>query len=167
MKIGGEISGFNVSSRGLSIQRKKMNLIAENIANADTVEAANGKPYKRQFLQVVNKSNGFANRLNVEGANMKLNVTNKNHITTAEAFPGNSETNAASNINYNVKEDTKQGDVVFMPNHPNADENGYVELSNVNVVTEMVEMISASRSYEANLTAFNTSKQMAKDALEI
>ena len=54
-----------------------------------------------------------------------------------------------------------------MPDHPDADENGYVQMSNVNIITEMVEMIAATRSYEANLTALNSAKQIAKDSLEI
>ena len=67
----------------------------------------------------------------------------------------------------NVVEDKTEGDWVHMPEHPDANEEGYVELSNVNVINEMIDMIAATRSYEANLTAFNASKQMAKDALEI
>ncbi len=168
MKIGANMSGFDVSSKGLSIQRKKMNLIAENIANADTVNAKTGKPYKRQFLEVANTGNNFAGQLNIEGGRMKLNISNANHISTSGSI---TQTGIAGepgkDIKLDVKEDKAQGDVVFMPDNPNADANGYVELSNVNVITEMVEMISASRSYEANLTAFNASKQMAKDALEI
>ena len=165
MKVGNIVNGFAISSKGLSIQRKKMNLIAENIANADTVRAESGQPYKRQYLEVSSRKNAFANQLNVEGDKMRLNVTNNSHIANAGSLAAGER--GSSDINYEVIEDDQKGEVVFMPNHPDADEQGYVELANVNVITEMVEMIAASRSYEANLTAFNASKQMAKDALEI
>jgi flagellar basal-body rod protein FlgC len=65
------------------------------------------------------------------------------------------------------KQTRKKGELIYMPDHPDADQNGYVKMSNVNVINEMVDMIAASRSYEANLTAFNSSKQMAKDSLDI
>ena len=63
--------------------------------------------------------------------------------------------------------DSTPGQLVYMPDHPDADEKGYVMMPNVNVVTEMVDMISATHSYEANLTVFNSSKQIAKDSLDI
>ena len=73
------------------------------------------------------------------------------------------------NINFNAMEnvDNSEGELVYMPDHPDANEDGYVHMPNVNVITEMVDMISASRSFEANLTAFNAAKQIAKDSLEI
>ena len=64
-------------------------------------------------------------------------------------------------------EDKAHGELVYMPDHPDANAEGYVELPNVNVINEMVDMIAASRSFEANLTAFNSAKQIAKDSLEI
>ena len=70
-------------------------------------------------------------------------------------------------LNIEVEEDSSTGELIFMPNHPDADENGYVESSNVNVINEMVEMIEATRNYEANLKALNASKEMIKDSLEI
>ena len=71
------------------------------------------------------------------------------------------------NLITQVSEDQKEGDLIYQPDHPDADENGYVRMPNVNIITEMVDMIAASRAYEANLTALNTSKQLAKDSLEI
>jgi len=73
----------------------------------------------------------------------------------------------APSLEFNVNDDTTQGDIVYMPEHPDANQDGYVQLSNINTINEMVDMIAATRSYEANLTAFNSSKQMAKDSLEI
>ena len=139
MKLGDNLSGFKVSATGLSIQRKKMNLIAENIANAENTRTETGDPYKRKFMIVSNE--------------------------TEQLYVNNNKMD--NDLKVEVIEDEKEGEMIFLPSHPDADEKGYVQMSNVNVVQEMVEMIAASRSYEANLTALNASKEMAKDSLEI
>ena len=166
MKINSLFPGFNISAKGLSIQRKRMNLIAENIANADVTRTADGEPYKRKVLTVTAKNNSFENNLAVEGSNLKLNVTNGAHIANTGSVPFDSNTGQYS-LNFKEVTDQTPGDTVYMPGNPNADSEGYVKESNVNIVNEMVDMISASRSYEANLTALNSSKQMVKNALEI
>ena len=165
MKIGGNFPAFDLSANGLSVQRKKMNIIAENIANADTVRSDNGLPYQKKFLTVKRNNNLFPAPIDAEGKILRLNTSNNNHISTSSAvrtYNGSQE-----NIKMEENVDKSQGDIVYSPDHPNADENGYVEISNVNIITEMVEMIAATRSYEANLTALNASKQIAKDSLEI
>ncbi len=165
MKIGPTFPGFDISAQGLSIQRKRMNIIAENIANADVTRAADGQPYQRKYLEVTASQNPFANNLSSEASTLQLNVTEPGHISTPEIM--------ASSTNNNLLDTTKEmtdrtpGDIVYEPDNPNANDKGYVQESNVNIVTEMVDMISASRSYEANLTALNSSKQMAKDSMEI
>ncbi len=166
MKINGTFPGFDISAQGLSIQRKRMNLIAENIANADVTRTADGQPYKRKFLEVVAKQNPYTNSLPSEAPTLSLNVNNEAQISNPEIIQNEI---GADNSAFNYKEmtDQKLGDVVYQPDSPNADAKGYVQESNVNIVTEMVDMISASRSYEANLTALNTSKQMVKDSLGI
>jgi flagellar basal-body rod protein FlgC len=165
MKVGPSFSGYDVSAKGLSVQRKRMNLIAENIANADVTKTANGQPYRRKFLQVTASKTQFADNLNAEGNTLQLNVSEVGHIP----FPGQTPivNNNEKNIAVNEVTDQKQGSVVYMPESPDANTDGYVEESNVNIVTEMVDMISATRSYEANLTALNSSKQLTKDALDI
>ncbi len=165
MKINTKLPGFGISAYGLSIQRKRMNLIAENIAKANTVRDVNGQPYQRKTLLVKQKKNQFANSLNGNQNTIKLKMTNENHIPNAIV----KQTNGKKPENLNIKEiiDKSEGEIVYMPDHPNADENGYVQMSNVNTITEMVDMIAATRSYEANLTALNSSKQMIKDTLEI
>ena len=165
MKVGGNFSGFDISAKGLSIQRKKMNLIAENIANADTVRTQNGQPYQRKTLEVTQKQDIFLSNLSAGNQTLKLNTTNKNHISAPVQSTAINENEQG--IKFNELNDTREGDIVYMPDHPDADEEGYVQMSNVNIITEMVDMIAASRSYEANLTALNASKQIAKDSLEI
>ncbi len=166
MKVGGRFSAFDISSVGLSIQRKKMNLIAENIANAETTRTDKNTPYKRQFFKISAAKTSFPEAIKTEGIKMKLNTTEAAHFSGIDESPS-AEQKVDSGLKAEVQEDKTPGEKIFMPNHPDADENGYVEMSNVNIITEMVEMISATRSYEANLTALNSTKQMAKDSLEI
>lgn len=165
MKIGDNFFGFGISSKGLSIQRKKMNLIAENLAKSNTVRTEDGKPINRKQLNVVQHKNVFKNFFDDLKQTIGLSTTKPDHISRGNRFEMSSKTNAG--LEFNVQEDKSAGDIVYMPEHPHADKDGYVQLSNINTITEMVDMIAATRSYEANLTAFNSSKQMAKDALEI
>ena len=165
MKIGDNFLGFGISSKGLSIQRKKMNLIAENLANGNTVRTEDGKPINRKILTVKQKDTPFNNAFNDMKSTIKLSTTSSNHIASPSGFEFN--TQQTNGLEFNIKDDTKQGDIVYMPDHPDANEDGYVQLSNINTISEMIDMIAATRSFEANLTAFNSSKQMAKDSLEI
>jgi len=166
LKIGDNYPGFNISAKGLSIQRQKMNVIAENIANADTIRTENGQPYKRKFLTVEQKPDIFDFPGNISGQTIKLAVTDDAHISNPAALIDQTRGDK-TNLQAEEQTDQSKGEIVYMPDSPYADEKGYVEMSNVDIITEMVEMIAASRSYEANLTALNSSKQMAKDSLEI
>ena len=166
MKVGGKFSAFDISSVGLSIQRKRMNLIAENIANAETTRTDKNGPYKRQYFKITAAKTSFPDAIKSEGIKMKLNTSEPSHFTGInETTTGQQKVD--SGLKAEVLQDNTQGEKIFLPNHPDADEDGYVEMSNVNIITEMVEMISATRSYEANLTALNSAKQMAKDSMEI
>lgn len=167
MKIGGSLFGINFSARGMAIQRKKMDIISQNIANADNVRTENGEPYKRKFLKVENEKQTFAQNLVTEGQILQLSTKNAGHL---QKIQGAEEINISADqgkLILNEQTDNKTGDIVYMPDHPNADKNGYVEMSNVNVINEMVDMIAATRSYEANLQVLNSAKTMAKDSLEI
>lgn len=166
MKVNNDFFGMNITSAGLSVQRKKMNLIAENIANASTTKADDGKPYQRKFLVVSQNAVANDNNPAVPGSMLELSTSRNDHISGFKDLLNN-QVDDTSGMDAEIVKDLKVGDVVYMPDHPDADENGYVQMPNVNIVTEMVDMISATRSYEANLTAFNSAKQMAKDTLEI
>lgn len=166
MKIGNNFPGFNISAKGLSIQRKKMNLIAENIANSDTIRTADGKPYKRKTLNVIQKQDPFIFPVPPSSNNIKLITSNEDHISSPTSMMNINDT-LDNGITTKESVDNSKGEVVYDPTNVYADQDGYVEESNVNIITEMVDMIAASRSYEANLTALNSSKQMAKDSLEI
>ena len=168
MKITGIFPGFNISAKGLRIQRKKMDIIAENIANADNVRDANGQPYKRKFLQVRQIDNNSSTRPdNIGNVNLRLKTTNPNQIANPSFGLTKGLNNSGNDINIKEMTDNTQGQEIYMPDNPDADSNGYVQMSNVNIITEMTDMIVATRSYEANLTALNSSKQMIKDSLDI
>jgi flagellar basal-body rod protein FlgC len=163
MKIGPKFSAFNIIAKGLRIQKKRMDLVAENIANADTTRTADGGPYKRKFLVVREKDFRLSSN-DLNGKTIRLNTSSPDHIPEAEEIEKSGDSPVLS---LETKTDETRGEMVYMPDHPDADENGYVEMPNVNIVTEMVDMIAASRGFEANVTAFNGAKQIAKDSLEI
>ncbi len=165
MEISGSNPGFKISARGLSVQRTRMNLIAENIANAETTRTKDGQPYRRKFITISQKQNGLNGAALPKGT-LRMQTTNGDHIPFTTTSNIDTSGNNAG-LDFDTNEDKSVGELIFMPNHPDANEKGYVEMSNVNVIQEMVEMIAASRSYEANLTALDTSKQIAKDSLEI
>lgn len=167
MKIGGSLFGINFSARGMAIQRKKMDIISQNIANADNVRTENGEPYKRKYLKVEGEKKSFAASLANEGQALRLVTKGENHLPVLQGSEELSISADQGRVLLNEQTDAKPGDIVYMPDHPDADKNGYVEMSNVNVVNEMVDMIAATRSYEANLQALNSAKTMAKDSLEI
>jgi flagellar basal-body rod protein FlgC len=164
MKVGGDFSGFNISAKGLSAQRKKMDLIAENIANAETTRTDKGTPYKRKFLKTISEDNKQL-LSGLPQPQLKLSTTKQEHIM--DTINISSPKNNKADLTSEIVEDSSNGELIFMPSHPDADENGYVESSNVNIINEMVEMIQATRNYEANLKALNASKEMIKDSMEI
>ncbi len=98
---------------------------------------------------------------------LKLSTTKQGHIAVSAAQKDISISGELEKLSLNEMVDQKQGDLVHMPDHPDANEKGYVQMSNVSVINEMVDMIAATRSYEANLQALNAAKQMIKDSLEI
>lgn len=137
------LNSLNITGSALTAQRYRMDIISQNIANADTTKTAEGTPYKRQ--QVVLKERGFKEML-------------KGEMTTNEGG-GVFVEKVVENENPFVP--------VYDPTHPHADENGYVMMPNVNKTEEMVDLMAASRAYEANITALSVVKAMAMKALEI
>jgi flagellar basal-body rod protein FlgC len=144
---------LDVSASGLSAERMRMDVTAENLANAETTRGANGQPYRRKevVLQSV-EGNGFGSALasavgSVPGA-------------PAESQQGGVEVSG-------IVEDGSAPRMVYDPGHPDANAQGYVAMPNVNPVTEMVDLISASRAYEANVTAMQTSKTMYSKTFDL
>ena len=138
---------FDINTSGLTAQRFRMDVISENVANVTTTRTEDGTPYTRKIVTFREK-----------------NVTPFSKVlsNTREAYLGNGVKVSK------VSEDTESEYVMkYDPSHPDADENGYVSYPNVNIITEMTNMIDASRSYEVNLTAFETSKAIALKGLEL
>lgn len=145
----GMFTAFNINASGMTAQRYRMDIISENVANANTTRTQDGTPYRRKVVVFEEKGTGTGSF----GSVFK-NASNR--------LLGNGVKVAA------VKEDTwTQMNRVYDPSHPDADENGYVTCPNVNSITEMTNLIDASRAYEANSTAFAASKSMALQGLNV
>jgi flagellar basal-body rod protein FlgC len=165
MKIEKIFASFNISAMGLSAQRKRMTAIAENIANVETTRTENGTPYRRKIV-VMRASPEGSFQVALRNETIGLKTTDEKHFSVGGVEFFESEA-PISGVRAEVVEDNAPERLVYNPEHPDADENGYVHMPNVNIIVEMVDMISATRAYEANVTAFNASKNIAKDALEI
>lgn len=139
-------SSMKVSASGLEAQMKRMNTISSNIANAETTRTEEGGPYKRQD---------------------PIFAAETDRETFGEILKNAMDENVQGVRVVDVVRDPGAPRMVYNPNHPDANEEGYVAMPNVNPVHEMANMISATRSYEANVTTMNAAKQMAQKALEI
>jgi flagellar basal-body rod protein FlgC len=139
-------SSMNVSASALSAERTRMNLISSNLANANTTRTPEGGPYKRK--------DAVFSATPVKSPFTKVfdNAANRD-IRQVEVME--------------IVEDKNPPRLQFDPSHPDANQQGYVALPNVNVVEEMADMISTTRTYEANVTAIQAAKSMAMKALEI
>ncbi len=140
------MNGMNISASGMTAQRLRLDIISQNIANVNTTRDENGNPYRRKNVVFAEK-----------------NVTPFGDILLKTAGTVGSGVKVTQ-----ITEDTETAmRKVYDPSHPDADDDGYVTYSNVNTVQEMTDMIDATRSYEANVTAFNASKNMALKGLEV
>jgi flagellar basal-body rod protein FlgC len=146
----GFFDAFDVSASGLTAERLRMDVTAENLANAQTTRGANGQPYRRKEV-VLEQSAGQGGF----GASLAAAMG-----TGASGQPGGVEVAG-------IVEDQTPFKTIYDPGHPDADAQGYVRMPNVDTVTEMVDLISASRAYEANVTAMQTAKQMFAKTLDL
>jgi flagellar basal-body rod protein FlgC len=143
--IMGLFSGIDASASGLTAERLRMDVISNNIANVNTTRTAEGGPYRRQLVVFSPRSDGGA---------------------FGQIFSQQMDAGDGVRVAGIVKDNSPLREV-YDPSHPDANSKGYVEMPNVNVVSEMVDMITATRAYEANVTAINSAKSMAAKALEI
>lgn len=166
----GLFRSIKLSGTGLAGQRTKMDTIAKNLANAETTRTAEGTPYRRErvvFEEALDekiRGNGLTRVQPREGGG--LSTRHARHLSGG-ARSGRYELPTGVDSEVTVAEDASEFKVVYDPGHPDADEEGYVLMPNVNVITEMVDMITASRAYEANVAAVQSAKQMFAKALEI
>jgi flagellar basal-body rod protein FlgC len=132
------ISAIDITSGALAAQRMRLDIVAQNIANAQTTRTPEGGPYKRQIVN-------FETELLKRAGGQNLQTV---HISS-------------------VASDKSEGERIQNPQHPDADEDGFVQMPNVNLAYEMVDLITASRTYEANLTVVKNARTMAMKTLEI
>jgi flagellar basal-body rod protein FlgC len=132
----GMFDAFAISGSGMTAERLRMDVIASNLANADSTQGANGQPYRRRMVVLQAGSQSF------------------DQVLSGVKVAG-------------IVEDQSPLRRVYDPSHPDADAQGYVTLPNVNPVTEMVDLITSSRGYEANVTAMNAAKQMFSKTFDI
>jgi flagellar basal-body rod protein FlgC len=145
----GLFDALNASGSGLSAERLRMDVVSENLANAQTTKGADGQPYRRK--QVVLAEDAGTDSFG-------------SALTSAMGRGGN--------VVHGVKvasitEDQTDLKRIYDPGHPDADKDGYVTMPNVNTVTEMTDLISASRAYEANITAMQTAKTMFTKTIDL
>lgn len=142
-------NGFDISASALTAQRFRMDVISSNIANAETTrgQLVDGRwvPYQRKLVTMEAKTPAFSSILN-----QSMRETTGEGVRVSR-----------------VIEDQAPFKRVYNPYHPDSDENGYVEMPNVDVLKEMVDLMAATRSYEANVTALNATKAMVAKAMEI
>jgi len=161
--MGGSIFEiFKISSEGLLLQRQRLNSIAKNIANANTTKTESGGPYRREI--VIARAKDEEGSFHREIDNLLKPLKNSNIEFPAERGNRLPETKY---LDIQVMSDMGDGRLVYDPSHPDADNNGYVRYPNVNVVTEMVEMITAQRAFEANISVIESAKNVARDSLDI
>ena len=143
--------GLNIASAGMSAQRARLHVISSNLANASTTKTEDGGPYQRREAV-------FQTTL-PEGWQRAMEGDAKDRDGVGMSLRGVQVSD--------VQRDPVPGPLVFDPSHPHADENGNVEMPNVNPVEEMVDMIAASRSFEANAQSFQTLRDMVMRAMDI
>jgi flagellar basal-body rod protein FlgC len=138
------LNTFRISGSALSAQSMRLNTISSNLANVETTSTPEGGPYKKKSVYFQSAPLSFQEQLD---GNMKKGLQGV-QVTK-------------------ITEDTTPPRKVFNPSHPDAQEDGYVEMPNISVLEEMVDMMSATRSYQANVTSIKMAKRMAMKALEI
>ena len=142
------LKSFDISASGMTAQRQRLDIAAENISNMNTTRTSSGGPYRRKMV-VLEEKPVASFRSEIESRYIKTQ-SSKGGVKVSR-----------------IMEDQRDLQPVYNPNHPDANEEGYVMMPNVDLVKETVDGMSATRAYEANVTAFNAMKMMAQKALEI
>jgi len=180
---------MNISATGLSAQRARMDVHAQNLANVDTTRTPDGGPYQRRavifeerdpgglatsFAFTLNQAINSGGRRMVPGQSLAATAQHSvNRAFASRGMPISVSTNDNTPVSgrgvriHSIATDDSDGPRVYDPMHPDADVYGYVMRPNVNVIAEMVNMISASRSYEANMTAIGVTQGMMQRTLEM
>ena len=158
------LSSFDISGYGLSAQRVRVNTISSNIANAQTTRTAEGGPYRRK--EVVFKAIDFNQEYNKALQGMTDSAKYQDPLNEGD-FGKKVNPAIMSVIVDKVVRDDSKPKMKFEPNHPDADANGYVAYPNINPVVEMADLVEATRSYQANVAAFQSAKDIANASISL
>jgi flagellar basal-body rod protein FlgC len=162
--MSGFLNSFDISGYGLSAQRVRVNVISSNIANAQTTRTEEGGPYKRR--EVVFKAVDFNKYLNNYISQNEKEVGFSDPLDEGD-FEKKPKPAIMSVVVDKIVRDDKKPKMKYDPSHPDADANGYVAYPNINPVVEMADLVEATRSYQANVAAFQSAKDMANNALKL
>lgn len=146
-----------IAASGLSAQRQRLEVVAQNVANAETTRGPDGQPYRRRVMRM--EAQAYAQQPYERvppGVDSPLRLPSGDPMTTAGGV------RVAA-----VEEDATEGPLVYDPGHPDADAAGYVRHPNVRITDEMVELMDARRVYEANATVFQSAKSMLRRSIDI
>lgn len=146
------LSSMNISASALTAQRLRLDIISENVANVDTTRTENGETYRRKMVV-----------FEAEGSDTFQGSLNN---AIRERGANGNDTSPGVRVSA-IVEDQSALKAVYNPDHPDADANGYVNMPNVNMLEETIDSMSATRSYQANVTVLNAVKLMAQKALDI
>lgn len=149
------LSTLDIAASGLTAQRERMDIAAQNMANIDTTRTANGEPYRRRLVVFEEREMNFRTALEREAFKLSGGLARNN-----------SQVGGGVRVQ-EIIEDPSDFIPVYNPSHPDADEDGYVMMPNVDRAEEMVDLMAASRSYDSNITVVNIIKAMAMKAAEI
>ena len=159
------LNSFDISGYGLSAQRFRLNLISSNIANANTTRTDEGGPYRRQ--SVIFKATDFDKHYNKELEKNSNFHKYENPLDEKIGLNDTSKPPVTSVVVDKVVRDDSKPVLRYEPNHPDANEQGYVAYPNINPVVEMADLVEATRAYQANVAAFQSAKSMATSAIEM
>ena len=167
MNVQGMFGGLHISATGMRAQRVRQNVITSNLANAETTRTTEGGPYRREFA-VFEADESERLVKSTSESSLEGFSTNGNHMRISGNRQALNSLKLGSGVHVaEVRKDEREPMMVYKPGHPDADESGYVAMPNINIVEEMADMISATRAYEANVTAFNATKSMLLDAVNM
>ncbi len=144
------LSALDISASGMTAQRARLDVAAENIANIETTRTESGGPYRRRLIVLEAQNDSFSQVYRQTMARAGVSAQTTGGVRATQ-----------------ILEDPTELKAVYEPDHPDADEDGYVRMPNIDMVKEMTDGMAATRSYEANITAFNAIKLMAQKALEV
>ena len=165
--MSGILNAIEISSRGLTTQRMKMDVVAQNMANVETTQGADGQPYHRK--RVVVKEEKVASQTfdsYLQQSQTDLVRTNPGH-RPGLALAVSKKMDLSSSEPREIQDPESNFKLVYDPTHPQADAEGFVKYPDVDIITEMVDMMSATRAYEANTVAIAAAKKNTQNALDI